>query len=153
MNPQPRRQLAALIEKEGVGIADDPQRIKAHLLDSCPESRTETELLVAGATDGLASRLARSSDTVFRDGEIARAIADLRRTRRLDQEAATWVVRSWAWALGVIDEEPSDEEADGATPPQGGPGYDPTAGTPPQYQPPGPRSAPPYERTGPPSTP
>src|SRR3712207_5926363 len=96
MDPQPRRQLASLLEKEGVGLADDPQRIKAHLLDACPESRTETELLVAGASDGLAARLARSSDSVFREGEIARAIAELKRSRRLDQEAAEWVVRSWA---------------------------------------------------------
>src|SRR4051794_38503140 len=146
MNLQPGRQLAALIEKEGVGIADDPQRIKAHLLDSSPESRTETELLVAGATDGLASRLARSSETVFRDGEIARAIADLKRTRRLDQQAADWVVRSWAWALGVTDTEPSDEEPSGDTdngtePPSQGSAYTDQSGAPPQYE------------TGPTSTP
>jgi hypothetical protein len=160
MDPQPRHQLAALIQKEGVGLADDPQRIKAHLLDACPESRTEVELLVAGAVDGLASRLARSSDTVFRDGEIARAVADLRRTRRLDQEAAEWVVRSWAWALGVVDEEPADEPdealADGGGPMgASSPGSASAAASsaPPHFQPPSPRPQPPYQPTGPTSAP
>jgi hypothetical protein len=156
MDPQPRRQLAALIQKEGVGLADDPQRIKAHLLDACPESRTEVELLVAGAVDGLASRLARSSDTVFRDGEIARAVTDLRRTRRLDQEAAEWVVLSWAWALGVIDQEPSDE-SDEALADSGGPTGASSLGSasaaassgPPHFQPPSPRPEPPYQPAGP----
>src|SRR4051794_10311113 len=150
MDSEPRHMLANLLQKEGVGLVDDPQRIKAHLLDACPESRTETELLVAGAADGLAARLARSSDTVFRDGEIARAVADLKRTRRLDRAAAEWVVLSWAWALGVIDEEPSDEEPDSdGPPPRPGPVYPAPPSAPPQFEPPSPRSAPPYEQTTP----
>ena len=112
MDRQARHELSRSIQKEGVGLSDDPQRIKALLLDACPESRTEISLLVAAAEDEIPSRLARSSESVFRDGEIARAVADLKRTRRLDPGAADWVVRSWAWALGVVDQEPSDDPGD-----------------------------------------
>lgn len=116
MDPQPRRELATLIAQEGVGLAEDPQRIKAFLMDRCPESRTEMGLLVAAAEDEIPSRLARSSDSIFRDGEIARAVTDLKHTRRLDEGAAEWVVRSWAWALGILDEEPADDLDSGAPP-------------------------------------
>jgi hypothetical protein len=115
MDSHARLELSRSIQKEGAGLSDDPERIKALLLDTCPEARTEIGLLVAAAEDEIPSRLSRSSESVlFRDGEIARAVSDLKRTRRLDHGAAEWAVRSWAWALGVLDEEPSDDPADAA---------------------------------------
>ena len=127
MDSQARHELSKAIQKEGTGLYEDPQRIKALLMDACPESRTEISLLVSAVEDEIPIRLARASDSVLRDGEIARAIADLKRTRRLDHGAAEWVVRSWAWALGVLDREPSDDpvEADAGVPVPGPAAPDP----------------------------
>jgi len=131
MDPEIRHSLAELIRTEGVGLADDPQRVKALLMDLCPDSRTELGLLVAATEDEIPSRLLRSSDSVFREGEMARAIVDLQRDRRLDRPAAEWVVRSWAWALGVVEDEPDDRADAIATDAStqvsiGQPGVDPT---------------------------
>lgn len=112
MDSQARHELSRAIRREGVLLFENPQRIKALLMDTCPESRMEIGLLVQAAEDDIPARLARSSESVFRDSEIARAIADLKKTRRLDDGAAEWVVRSWAWALGVLDTEPSDDVGD-----------------------------------------
>jgi len=112
MDSQARHELSTAIQREGVVLLENPQRIKALLMDTCPESRMEIGLLVQAAEDDIPARLARSSESVFRDSEIARAVADLKKTRRLDDDAAEWVVRSWAWALGVLDTEPSDDVGD-----------------------------------------
>jgi hypothetical protein len=112
MDSQARHELSRAIQREGVVLFENPQRIKALLMDACPESRMEIGLLIQAAEDDIPARLARSSESVFRDSEIARAVADLKKTRRLDDGAAQWVVRSWAWALGVLDTEPSDDVGD-----------------------------------------
>jgi hypothetical protein len=112
MDSQARHELRKAIQREGVVLCENPQRIRALLMDACPESRMEIGLLVQAAEDDIPARLARSSESVFRDSEIVRAVADLKRTRRLDDGAAEWVVRSWAWALGVLDTEPSDDVGD-----------------------------------------
>ena len=112
MDSQARYELSRAIQREGVVLVENPQRIKALLMDTCPESRMEIGLLIQAAEDDIPARLARSSESVFRDSEIARAVADLKKTRRLDDGAAEWVVRSWAWALGVLDTEPSDDVGD-----------------------------------------
>jgi hypothetical protein len=108
MDSTARRRLAEFIRSEGIGLASNPQRVRAVLFDACPESRTEASLLVAAAEDEIPSRLARSSDSVFLEGEITRAIADLQQSRCLDGAAAAWTVRSWGWALGILAEEPPD---------------------------------------------
>jgi hypothetical protein len=115
MDSRTRHSLAELVRADGVALADDSQRVKALLMDACPESRTEVALLVSAAEDEIPSRLLRSSDSVFREGEMARAVADLQRDRRLDRAAAEWVVGSWAWALGISDEEPDDLLGEGSS--------------------------------------
>ena len=117
MDSQARHELSKAIQREGVVLFENPQRIKALLMDTCPESPMEIGLLIQAAEDDIPARLDRTSNSVFRDSEIARAVADLKKTRRLDDGAAEWVVRSWAWALGVLDTEPSDDvdEATSAT--------------------------------------
>lgn len=112
MDRQARHELRKAIQREGVVLCENPQRIRALLMDTCPESRMEIGLLVQAAEDDIPARLARSSESVFRDSEIVRAVADLKKARRLDDGAAEWVVRSWAWALGVLDTEPSDDVGD-----------------------------------------
>lgn len=108
MDPTARHKLKELIRSEGIGLMDDPQRVKALLLDICPEARMEISLLVTAAEDEIPSRLMRSSDSVFREGEMARAVADLQQYRRFDRDAAEWIVGSWAWALGLTEDEPID---------------------------------------------
>lgn len=112
MDSQARHELSRAIQREGTVLFENPQRIKALLMDTCPESRMEIGLLVQAAEDDIPARLVRSSESVFRESEIARAIADLKKTRRLDDDAAEWVVRSWAWAVGVLGTEPSDDTDD-----------------------------------------
>ena len=120
MNDYVYQELSRAIQREGVGLAENPQRIKALLMDACPESRTEITLIVAAVEDGVTARLARASDSVFRDSEISRAISDLQRTRRLDDRAADWVVRSWAAVLG-LGPAPSSRGDTSQASPVGGP--------------------------------
>lgn len=136
MDSQARHELSRAIQREGVVLFENPQRIKALLMDTCPESRMEIGLLIQAAEDDIPARLARSSESVFRDSEIARAVADLKKTRRLDDGAAEWVVRSWAWALGVLDTEPSDDVGDATS-------------VTPRSLPPGRAESPPYPSTPP----
>jgi hypothetical protein len=113
MEPAARRRLAEFIRSEGMSLADDPQRVRALLLDTCPEAKTEISLLTLVVEDEIPLRLVRSSaDAVMKDGAIARAIADLRTTRRVDRSAAEWAVGSWAWALGLSSTEPQDDLGD-----------------------------------------
>src|SRR4029453_9879854 len=88
--------LTDLVRTEGVALAEDPNRVRALLMDTCPDARTEIGLLTVAAEEDIPSRLMRSSDSVFRDGEIARAVVDLQRDRRLDPEASRWTVHQWA---------------------------------------------------------
>jgi hypothetical protein len=109
MESTTRRKLAEFIRSEGLSLADDPQRVKALLLDTCPEAKTEISLLTLAVEDDIPLRLIRSSsDAVMKDGAIARAVADLQSLRRVDRAAAQWVVGSWAWALGLSGTEPED---------------------------------------------
>lgn len=109
MEPAARRKLAELIRSEGTSLADDTQRVRALLLDTCPEAKTEISLLTLAVEEEIPLRLVRSSsDAVMQEGTITRAIADLQTTRRLDRGAAEWVVGSWAWALGLSSTEPQD---------------------------------------------
>jgi hypothetical protein len=113
MEPAARRRLAEFIRSEGMSLADDPQRVRALLLDTCPEAKTEISLLTLVVEDEIPLRLVRSSaDAVMKDGAIARAIADLQTTRRVDRSAAEWAVGSWAWALGLSSTEPQDDLGD-----------------------------------------
>src|SRR3954451_12379375 len=91
--------LAELVRTEGVALAEDPKRVHALLMDTCPDARTEIGLLTVAAEEDIPSRLSRSSDSVFRGGEISRAVADLQRDRRLDRAAAEWTVLTWAHAF------------------------------------------------------
>lgn len=111
MDAQVRRTLAEFLRREGVGLAESPHRVKALLMDTCPQARMEVGVLEAAAQEDIPGRLIRSSDSVMRDGEIARSISDLRQSRGFDPQAAAWSVRSWAWALGVVPEEPDDVPA------------------------------------------
>ena len=119
MDGRVRDELGRAIQREGVSLYENPQRVRAHLMDTCPHARTEIGLLVGAMEDEIPARLVRSSGTVFSDAEIARSISDLKQTRRLDDAAAAWVVRSWAAVLGLGD-APSDDVADaqGGTSPE-----------------------------------
>jgi hypothetical protein len=124
MDGQVRDELGRAIQREGVSLSENPQRVKALLMDACPEAHMEINLLVAGAEDEIPARLARASESVFRDSEITRSISDLRRNRRLDDDAASWVVRSWASVLGLGAPPPDDgsQVAGPAMPPSFGRG-------------------------------
>jgi hypothetical protein len=120
MDPQPRMRLAEFLARFGHGLAADPARVQALLLDACPESRREVSLLVGVAQEGIAERLTRSSQSVFGEGDVDRAVAELQAQRGLSPESARWAVGSWANALGLTAAPPNDSVAPGATAPPSG---------------------------------
>ena len=61
MEPATRRKLAEFIRTEGTSLADDSQRVRALLLDTCPEAKTEISLLTLAVEDEIPLRLVRSS--------------------------------------------------------------------------------------------
>ena len=57
MDPRPRIDSAEFLTRFGNGLAADPARIQAMLLDVCPDSRREVNLLVGAAQKRVAERL------------------------------------------------------------------------------------------------
>lgn len=99
-----RRYLKKIIIKYGSGIFEQPKRLKALLNDLCPDCQKETFLL----TTVLAKKLV--DDLVELSGEEAYQLKAEKLKQRLinecgiDDQSAEWAVDSWAYALGIINE-------------------------------------------------
>src|SRR5262245_46058798 len=91
--------LKQILEKHGMAILDEPERLKSLLLDTCP--RRETMLLVTAAEDGVPQRIRNRSNESPLEPRIALLQRRLVNERSLSKESAEWCVRTWLEALGL----------------------------------------------------
>jgi hypothetical protein len=93
--------LAAVLDREGPWIVDEPSRLRALLRDGAVQDQDEIELLVAAAELGIARELAHQRDTGVAPGRFAELAAELATRKDVPDTDARWAVDTWAWALAV----------------------------------------------------
>ena len=97
MNNVVTRTLTDLIEKNGLGLVEEHQRLRGLLNDYHPTCKREIGVIVHAAQHGIPARLRRSSLTgVVVTPPLARVLHD---ELGMDYEYALWAVRAWAKAL------------------------------------------------------
>lgn len=104
MNNQPRETLLYIIQTYGRQICDDPRRCEGLLLDLAGQHRREVKVLIAALQERAAADLMRVSDSIPVSMLLAQLTTRLRDNVAMAEDAARWVVESWALALGVISE-------------------------------------------------
>ena len=109
MHDLPRRQLAELVARHGRGLAADPRRCKALLLDYCWRHRREVSALVLALEEHVAADLLAARPGTPRAVLLAQLAARLCDNLALSEQAARWAVGSWALALGAASGELIEE--------------------------------------------
>jgi hypothetical protein len=103
--------LAQALERFGIGLADEPEQLRAVLSDLAPptsnDDRRRLKLVVDVAQVGVAGELARGA---LSPTEAERRLAD---RSGVDRANASWSVRVWCDALGL--------QSDRELPPEPGP--------------------------------
>ncbi|HEU4349751.1 MAG TPA: hypothetical protein VFR35_18390, partial [Actinoplanes sp.] len=118
MNSQVREKLIEVVQAGDATLLRDASRVRALLADAVPDATREIAALAAAVEENVPPSISRASESLSLQGSLdrlARALAD---NRALALGAATWAVRSWAWALQK-GPPPDDAAADtdGGTPP------------------------------------
>jgi hypothetical protein len=100
----PRRTLAELIARYGLGLCDEPRRCEGLLRDFCGAYRREIHLLVSALKEHIAADLL-APDPLPRPMKVLRLAGRLQNTLGVTEAAAVWAVNSWALVLGVLAPE------------------------------------------------
>jgi len=108
--------LKRLVDRYGMGLLRESQRLKGLLQDECPQARREISVLLQALDDNVPQDLMR-----VRSGEPLEALAPrlaqrLSEEKALAPEASRWAVRVWAQGLGVAAPPPADAGSGGTTP-------------------------------------
>ncbi len=86
-------------------MVNDRGRLSGLLRDLCEnECKAEISLFLTALDDGVAEELLTHSKSTDPNLLVSRLVKSLREDRLLTEEAARWVVESWAFALGVVEE-------------------------------------------------
>ncbi|MEI7796487.1 MAG: S1 RNA-binding domain-containing protein, partial [Methylococcaceae bacterium] len=94
-NDLPREKLKFIIEEYGRSAIRDPNRCRELLREHAPENLRETNLLMLVLTEGFVWELTAENLEVF-----SQRLHDEFGTK---EEFAFWAVKSWAWALNLIN--------------------------------------------------
>ena len=109
----PREKLKELIQKNGEGLLNDPDRTEALLRDHCGAHRKEISALVGALEERVPLELKSSWQSAMTPEAMrARLVQRLEENRGLSTGVATWAVDAWSYALGVGLERRSDPVAD-----------------------------------------
>jgi hypothetical protein len=100
LNQLPAAELKKLLERFGVGLADQPSRVGGLLRDTCGQYRLEIALLVSAAEEAVPADLLRESSGPS-SGRIGTLATRLETRTGLSERNARWAVESWAHALGA----------------------------------------------------
>lgn len=102
MNSLPRQILCDLIEKEGIGLCNEPDRCKAMLSDLCGKYRKEISVLVGALKERVVNELQKLPQNVPFEVSLGLLAKRMQDNLGIAEEAAIWAVESWALALRVI---------------------------------------------------
>ena len=111
----PREKLKELVQKNGDGLLQDPDRCEGLLKDHCGAHRREISALVGALEERVPMELKSSWQTAMTPEAMrARLVQRLEENRGLAPDVATWAVDAWSYALGVGLGRSSDRVEDGA---------------------------------------
>jgi hypothetical protein len=98
----PREKLKELVEKNGDGLLQDPDRCEGLLKDHCGSHRREISALVGALEERIPLELKSSWQAAMTPEAMrARLVQRLEENRGLAPEVANWAVDAWSYALGV----------------------------------------------------
>jgi len=108
--------LKRLVERYGLGLLRESQRLKSLLQDECPQARREISVLLQALDENVPQDLMR-----VHSGEPVQALAPrlakrLAEEKMIAPEASRWAVRVWARGLGVDAIEGVDQALDASPP-------------------------------------
>ncbi|KAF5089964.1 Tetratricopeptide repeat protein [anaerobic digester metagenome] len=92
--------LRSLSEQYGIPTPESTPRFKSLLQDVFVDNPREMNLLITGLDDDIPGQLQAKKGTVPFEILSGQMIDRLYNTRGMDRQAAEWVVRTWAGALG-----------------------------------------------------
>jgi ATP-dependent DNA helicase RecG len=101
LNREPRERLREALAKYGASIAGDERRCRSILNDKCGRYVQEVNLLMLALQERIPADL-QADATAIPELLLARLANRLRNNLAMTEEAARWVVESWAIALGRI---------------------------------------------------
>lgn len=111
----PREKLKELVQKNGDGLLQDPDRCEGLLKDHCGSHRREISALVGALEERVPMELKSSWQTAMTPEAMrARLVQRLEENRGLAPDVANWAVDAWSYALGVGLGRSSDRVEDGA---------------------------------------
>lgn len=117
MNDLPRQKLFEIVKRYGHTIVEEPRRCEGLMRDYFPAQRREIAVLTAALEQHVPAELLQASNKgTPRRVLLARLAERLHDEVAMEEAAAMWAVRSWAFALEVIsaDELRALEAADAA---------------------------------------
>ena len=98
----PREKLKELMQKNGDGLLQDPDRCEGLLKDHCGSHRREISALVGALEERVPMELKSSWQTAMTPEAMrARLVQRLEENRGLAPDVANWAVDAWSYALGV----------------------------------------------------
>ena len=100
MNNEVAEKLKELIKQHGTSLCDEPRRCRALLMDYCGEHKREVRLLVSATEANTHGELLSSVNIPYEilKPRLAKKLCD---EFGLTEQAATWAVNAWAFALEV----------------------------------------------------
>lgn len=98
----PREKLKELVQKNGDGLLQDPDRCEGLLKDHCGAYRREISALMGALEERIPLELKSSWQTSMTPEAMrSRLVQRLEENRGLAPEVANWAVDAWSYALGV----------------------------------------------------
>lgn len=92
--------LHSIIDQYGIPVSETIPRFKSLLQDYFVDNPREMNLLIAGLEEGLPGQLHAKKGMIPYDIIAVQMVDRLYNSRGMDRQAAVWVVRTWAGAIG-----------------------------------------------------
>lgn len=97
-----RAALREIVRRYGIAIVDDPERLKALLLDYAPGAPRERFVVVTALEQGVVAELRSIGPTLPATIVASRMTTRLRDQSGFDESMARLAVEAWAGTLGIV---------------------------------------------------
>ncbi|GAB4525491.1 MAG: hypothetical protein Tsb0014_04860 [Pleurocapsa sp.] len=109
-----KEKLCNLVSDYGKEVYQDTQKCSSLLLEYCPQYISEVNLLVTTLEETkVVNKLLNSSASIHKEVTLGQLHSQLQKELYITPKAASWVIETWAIALGIISPgkwHPSSDE-------------------------------------------
>jgi F-box protein 11 len=102
MNQQVRQKLIALFEKDNQELLANYRKLSGLLFDHCPIDRKEIRAILTAFEEHIPEELIKGRNEPSKEMMVTRLTQKLLEASPMSDEAARWVVETWALALKVV---------------------------------------------------